>query len=332
MALLPKTKTYIPPAEIVAAFPKQSGNVTNGLNESRPRRASPFFWHPPDRQTHGDLQKIVLKYIMGEPEVGAEFMHSVRGGPERGPEAVELAEKIESENVEFLTEQIKSFALDNEADFVGITTMKDDYLFEGYDVDHKYIIVIGVAHSYDEMKTAPATTTDTRSAVEVARQYNRGARVVAHLRNFILELGFPAQDYPGPLADAINMIPAALDCGFGELGKHGSIINRRMGSSFRLAAVTTNLPLLIDSADHFGVDDICQNCRICEDVCPPKAILPDKKLVRGVEKWYVDFDKCIPFFAESFGCGVCVVACPWSRPGIADNLLLKLARRQERQT
>ena len=177
MTLLPKTKTYIPPTEIVDAFPNQSGNVTNGLNESRVRRASPFFWHPPDRQTHGDLQKIVLKYIMGEPEVGAEFMHSVRGGPERGPEAVQLAEEIESEDVELLTEQVKSFALDNEADFVGITTMKDDYIFEGYHVDHKYIIVIGVAHSYEEMKTAPATTTDTSSAVEVARQYNRGARV-----------------------------------------------------------------------------------------------------------------------------------------------------------
>ena len=95
-----------------------------------------------------------------------------------------------------------------------------------------------------------------------------------------------------------------------------------------LAGVTTDLPLDIDSPDEFGVDDMCKNCRICEDVCPPGAIVPDKQTVRGVEKWYVDFDKCIPFFAESFGCGVCVVACPWSRPGIADNLLHKLARRK----
>ena len=29
------------------------------------------------------------------------------------------------------------------------------------------------------------------------------------------------------------MIPAALACGFGELGKHGSIINRELGSSLR---------------------------------------------------------------------------------------------------
>ena len=327
-----KAKTYVPPERIISAFPEQSGNVTNGLNESEYRRASPFFWHPPERQTHGDLQKVVLEYVMGEPQVGAEFMHSVKGGPERGPEPVTQSNEISSETVEIRTRQIKKFAFEHEADLVGITTIKDNYIFDGYEVDHKYIIVIGVAHSYEEMKTAPATDANVSSAVEVARQYNRGARVVAHLRNHIRKLGFPAQDYPGPLANAVNMVPAALDCGFGELGKHGSIINRRLGSSFRLAVVTTDLPLDIDSPDEFGVDDMCKNCRICEDVCPPGAILPNKQTVRGVEKWYVDFDKCIPFFAESFGCGVCVVACPWSRPGIADNLLHKLGRRKKPQT
>jgi len=325
---MPKPKTYVPPEKITSAFPEQSGNVTNGLNETEYRRPSPFFWHPPDRQTHGDLQKVVLKYVMGEPQVGAEFMHSVRGGPERGPEPVDQASEVTTDSVASRTAQIKAFALDNEADLVGITTMKDAYLFDGYEDDHPNVIVIGVAHAYEEMKTAPATAANASSAVEVARQYNRGARVVARLRNHIRELGFSARDYPGPLADAINMIPAALDCGFGELGKHGSIINRQLGSSFRLAVLTTDLPLNSDSPDEFGVDDMCKNCRVCEDVCPPGAILPDKKMVRGVEKWYVDFDKCIPFFAESFGCGVCVVACPWSRPGIADNLLAKRARRK----
>ena len=323
-----KPKTYVPPERITSAFPEQSGNETNGLNETEYRRASPFFWHPPDRQSHGDLQKVVLQYVMGEPEVGAEFMHSVRGGPERGPEPIPQADETTADTPEARTAQLKAFALENEADLVGITTMKDEYLFEGYRDDHKYIIVIGVGHDYEAMKTAPATATDASSAVEVARQYNRGARVVARLRNHIRELGFSAQDYPGPLADAINMIPAALDCGFGELGKHGSIINRHLGSSFRLAVVTTDLPLTIDSPDEFGVDDMCKNCRVCEHVCPPGAILPDKQMVRGVEKWYVDFDKCIPFFAESFGCGVCVVACPWSRPGIAENLLHKRSRRK----
>ena len=52
----------------------------------------------------------------------------------------------------------------------------------------------------------------------------------------------------------------------------------------------------------------------------------------GETKWYVDFDKCIPYFAEHLGCALCMVVCPWSRPGIADNLIAKLARKQIKPT
>ena len=57
-------------------------------------------------------------------------------------------------------------------------------------------------------------------------------------------LGFEATPHHGPDADALLMIPAALAAGLGELGKHGSIINKKFGSNFRLAAVSTELPLL----------------------------------------------------------------------------------------
>jgi epoxyqueuosine reductase QueG len=47
-------------------------------------------------------------------------------------------------------------------------------------------------------------------------------------------------------------------------------------------------------------------------------------------KWYVDFDKCLPFFNENKGCGICIAVCPWSRPGVADTLVQKMARRRAR--
>ena len=123
------------------------------------------------------------------------------------------------------------------------------------------------------------------------------------------------------------MIPPALKCGFGELGKHGSIINRKYGSNFRLAAVLTDMPLLAQPVDRFGADDFCRSCRVCEQACPVDAIAPDKRYVRGKERWYVDFDRCLPFFNEHLGCSICTTICPWSRPGVADNLTAKLARR-----
>jgi epoxyqueuosine reductase QueG len=45
--------------------------------------------------------------------------------------------------------------------------------------------------------------------------------------------------------------------------------------------------------------------------------------VRGVQKWWVDFDKCIPYFNETFGCAICLAVCPWSKPGRAPSLAEK---------
>ena len=60
---------------------------------------------------------------------------------------------------------------------------------------------------------------------------------------------------------------------------------------------------------------------------PPEAILPEKVTVRGVEKWYVDFDKCILFFNQTFGCGICIAVCPWSIPGRDPRIVEQLQRR-----
>ena len=134
----------------------------------------------------------------------------------------------------------------------------------------------------------------------------------------------------GPMATKLTMIPPAIACGFGELGKHGSIINREMGASFRISAVLTDAPFEPTVADAFGVDDFCSSCRICEDACPPEALFQTKKTVRGQEKWYVDFDKCLPFFNQHQGCAICIAVCPWSRPGVGPRLAEKLVRRAER--
>ena len=40
--------------------------------------------------------------------------------------------------------------------------------------------------------------------------------------------------------------------GLGEPGKHGSIINRKYGSSFRLSMMTTDFPLVPDKLDNLG--------------------------------------------------------------------------------
>lgn len=305
-------------------FPDVSGNTINGLGETEVRRPSPFFWHPPDRQTHGALQKEVTDYHRQSAEVRRYFSSAPPGG--RGPEAIDqAAEKVVKSAAEWVP-LIKKFALDNESDLVGIAKLDPLWVYEGYETDDPWVIVVGVAMDYEELAEAPPSFDNPRAAVVVAHEYNRAARACRKLRNYILEQGYAAKAYQGPYATSLNMIPAAITAGLGELGKHGSMINREYGSSFRLSAVTTDMPLLADAPDTFGADDFCMRCKACANACPPDAISNEKQLVRGVNKWYVDFDKCIPYFGEALGCAMCLAICPWSRPGNSANLIDKLRR------
>ena len=229
------------------------------------------------------------------------------------------------------SQEVKDFALANHADVVGIAEIRPEWVYEGFEIPEKYVVVVGVAHDFEEISQAPSLPGNNRAIVEVGKQYTRAARVAAELTNFIRGRGHEATSYPGPTAQALLMIPAALEAGLGELGKHGSIINRKLGSSFRLSAVATDMPLVPDSPDVFGADDVCLGCQVCTNACPPKAIFEEKQSVRGEKRWYVDFDKCIPYFAETRGCGICIAVCPYSLPGVADNLVAKTARRLKRK-
>ena len=130
-----------------------------------------------------------------------------------------------------------------------------------------------------------------------------------------------------PDATEVLHSPVALAAGLGQLGKHGSLITPEHGSNVRLAVVLTDLPLQSDEPQSFGLDDFCGSCRICEENCPPHAISPHKQTVRGADKWYVNFDACVPYFAETHGCGI--HACPWSEPGRGPHLVQLLSKRRE---
>ncbi len=323
-----KGRNFEPMTRFTGRFPDISGNTVNGLGEGEQRQPSAFFWHPPDRQTHSVLQKEVIDYHRRSAEIRKEFSSEPPGG--RGPDPVGQAQQRSVRSAYEWTRSIKDFALANESDLVGITALKPEYVYQGYEIKQPWVIIIGVAMDYAELSQMPPTFENPAAAVVVAKEYNRAARACRLLANFILSRGYYAKAYQGPYASALNMMPAAIASGFGELGKHGSLINRTYGSSFRLSAVTTDMPLLADQPDEFGADDYCTRCKACSNACPPSAIADQKQLVRGEQKWYVNFDKCIPYFGEALGCAVCLAICPWSRPGNSENIIRKLAKRQQK--
>ena len=318
-------RPFSPHPELLERRPEVSGNAVNGLGETEKRLARMVYWAPdPSDIPHGDMQRWFYTRDPGDPHITkARAKRTLTLDIEDGPLAPERADLSAND----WTEGFEDLKSAGHFEMIGATTVKPEYLLEGASVSEGSIIILGVAHDYDEISKAP----ETRAGAEVLKQYGRAGAAAKVLSNWIRSKGWNARPVTGPMTGEVLMIPPALDCGFGELGKHGSIISAEYGSSFRLAAILTDAPVPLTEARDHGADGFCQNCRICEDACPPFAIAPEKQTVRGVEKWYVDFDLCIPFFNEHQGCAICIAVCPWSRPGAGLNLAAKLARKAARE-
>jgi epoxyqueuosine reductase len=317
----PKRGSYAPKAETLALL-KASGNRINGLGEATPRRASPFFWHPPDMHPYGELQILARQNSRKCPGSAPAFMAAYNH-----PQLLSVADMRKEAPAEQFAAEAAAFALSHEADAIGIAPMDPLYVFEGYTIDEPWVIVLALAHNYERLKEVPSDETNGVGVTDVGEQYARGTRASFALANWIRSQGYNANAYPGPSASALLLIPPAIASGLGELGKHGSLISRRFGSGVRLAGVTTDMPLIATAPDRFGADEFCKTCQVCTNSCPPGAITEHKQMVRGVERWYVDFDKCIPYFAESASCGICIAECPWTRPQARPKLLATMAGR-----
>ena len=317
----PRRGTYRPRPETLALL-KTSGNAINGLGETTSRQASPFFWHPPDMHPFGELQSYARRNFSKCPGSDEAFKAAYNF-----PELVPISETRNPSSPEQLTAQATAFALAHEADAIGMTPMDPLYVVAGYTIDEPWVVVLALAHNYERLKEVPSDETNSVGIIDIGDQYARGTRASYALANWIRSQGYYAKPYPGSGANALLHIPPAIDAGLGELGKHGSLISRQFGSGLRLAAVTTDMPFVATGPDRFGADEFCKTCQVCTRACPPAAIGEEKQMIRGQERWYVDFDKCIPYFAEASSCGICIAECPWTRPDARPKLLATMARK-----
>lgn len=313
-------RPFVPNSDFVELLEDYSGNAVNGLDEPDIRRPHMVWWAPDmDSATFGNAQKWF--YANEKPD---DEMLELR---KRRLKAVEAPLPSVSENgversPEEWTSRLNQFVESGDCEMTGVARLQPEWVFDDKTTDLPIVIVLGVQHDYEELSHVP----DLRGGKDVTRQYVRAAEVAKKVATWLREQGHRADAVTGPMTGKILMIPPALECGFGELGKHGSIINPEFGSGFRLGGVLTDAPFATTPKREFGIDDFCSRCRVCENACPPFAIAPEKQ-VRGTKKWYVDFDKCIPFFAETSGCAICLAVCPWTLPGVGMNLAAKLARR-----
>jgi len=76
--------------------------------------------------------------------------------------------------------------------------------------------------------------------------------------------------------------------------------------------VTPDLELPQAERKSFGVEEYCRTCDRCREACVGDAIPDEKAEVRGHMKYTIDWKKCLPEFARTDGCGLCVSKCPFN--------------------
>lgn len=215
---------------------------------------------------------------------------------------------------------VKDWVLEQGADAVGIARYDERFTFAQEDQPgHSAAIVFAMAMKYDYMADIGPKSQD-----EVHRIYYRLDDLGVRLANQIGGRGYRARMQAN--GGDIPLVPFAWLAGLGELGKHGSLISPELGSSFRLGAVTTDLPLTPDGPKDFGIDEVCAACNVCTRFCPGEAIKPEKETVAGVERWQVDRPACEPWFHKLYGCKICLMVCPFNARSVFAEAFKPTAR------
>ena len=161
------------------------------------------------------------------------------------------------------------------------------------------------------------TWTGTGRGVEFdeGKTYAAGMLASVQLARFIRALGFPARAHH--LRNYLVLaVPVAVDAGIGEPARCGYVVSRKLGANFRLACVTTDMPLVHDGPVDIGIQDFCGKCEKCATSCPSRAIpAGEKTLVRGVWKWKIDEEACLQYWGRiGYACAICQAVCPWTKP------------------
>jgi epoxyqueuosine reductase len=143
---------------------------------------------------------------------------------------------------------------------------------------------------------------------------------------FLREKGYKAQAGPATFEDDRDNLAARLPhktvatrAGLGWIGKCALLVTKKFGSALRFTTVLTDAPLASGKPVNYS---LCLHCTHCTDACPAHAHtgaiwqpgLPREALYDA----YKCRDKARRLSMKSFGeavaiCGLCIVACPWTK-------------------
>ena len=221
--------------------------------------------------------------------------------------------RVEFDSPAEASHHLKDKATEFGADIVGICEIEPTDVYRGRVVTEKYAIAVGQRMRWREFQVVPSR----ESAIECLRVYYTLGETVIKLATYLRSIGYACKiEHPIGDSDLLH-IPIGLKAGFGELGRHGSIINPRLGPLFRMGSVATSIPLAIDHPIDAGIAKFCDACRACRKFCPANAI-PDERTPEagkdhlGYDRYVIDTGRCFPYFAKHSYCSICLPVCAYN--------------------
>jgi epoxyqueuosine reductase len=230
------------------------------------------------------------------------------------PESLELAP-------EEFTRQLKLFAAEIGLSAIGITHYDKKYQFAEYAGRQVgETIIVGLQEQNFESTQIVPSVRSERAALST---YGELEQRMTKLGHWVMDRGYDARP-EGYVGESVN-IAYAVEAGLGQLGLNGQLLTPAAGSRVRLHVMSTNAPLAHDKPVDYGIEGVCNECKICVRRCPVGAIPAQRKECRGVVKAKLNTKRCLPIVGQAAGCSVCMKTCPIQRFGL-DAVLAEYRR------
>lgn len=212
-----------------------------------------------------------------------------------------------------LTEKIRTKARDMGFAEVGFTYLNRDYIYKSKKrwsrFDH--VICLAMEQNYEPTQTIPSMAAEHTHF----GTYRVEGAVSLELADWIRSLGYHAQVH-SPNDNSGAYIPMFVQAGLGQLGANGQLLSPHFGSRARILMISTDAPIVYDQPIDYGIHKLCQECQVCVQRCPARALMKEKIWYRGVEKNKLIYKRCRPVMARYLGCGICMKVCPVQKFGL----------------
>ena len=214
---------------------------------------------------------------------------------------------------EDLTEDIRRLARELGFGEVGFTRHDRHYTYAAKKrwAKFEHAICLAFEQDYVQTQSGPGMEADRARFETYEAQQARCMDIADYIRS----RGYRAQIHDGSDCSG-PYIPLFVAAGLGQLGANGQLLSPHFGSRSRLMLITTDAPLTYDQPQDYGIEKFCQQCQVCVNRCPGRALTRDKVWWRGVRKNKVIYERCRPLMVTFHGCAVCMIVCPIQRYGM----------------